>query len=66
MDKDSAFIEISYINNSIENQDKTNSWKAEEIRKVLAKLHSETFDRGKQAGVYLSIKSLQKLKDDMS
>lgn len=66
MDKDNAFIEINYINNSIENQDKTNSWKAEEIRKVLAKLQTETFDRGKQAGVYLSIKALQKLKDDMS
>lgn len=66
MDKDSAFIEINYINNSIENEDKSNYWKAEEIRKVLAKLQTETFDRGKQAGVYHSIKSLQKLKEDMS
>ncbi len=66
MDKDSAFIEINYINNSIENQDKSNSWKLDEIRKVLAKVQTETFDRGKRAGVYLSIKALQKLKEDVS
>lgn len=66
MDKEIAFTEINFIINSIENQDKSNSWKLDEILKVLAKLQTETFDRGKQAGVYLSIKALQKLKEGMS
>ena len=65
MDKDRAFIEINYITNSIENEYKSNSWKADEIRKVLCSLHQTSYKQGRGQGINYCLKVLSLAKEEI-
>ena len=58
MDLDKAFIDINYIFNSIEHEEKSNSWKLDELRKVLKTIQKETYKRGIEIGLSESKKLL--------
>lgn len=59
MDSDKAFIDINYIFNSIEHEEKSNSWKLDELRKTLKTLQKETYKMGIKRGLSESIKLLK-------
>jgi len=58
MDSDQAFIDINYTFNAIANQDKSNSWKLDELRLILNQLQKTQFENGIKAGFRKGIKLL--------
>lgn len=58
MDSNTAFREINYIFNSLENKEKSNSWKLDELRKVLNNLQKEAYKAGIERGFRESKKLL--------
>lgn len=59
-DKDLAFIEINHIFNAIENEEKSNSWKLDELRKVLTRMQNDMYSEGVRRG----FKEAQKVMDE--
>lgn len=54
-----AFIEINIIFNAKENEDKSHSWKLDELRRVLKTVKAETYVNGKRAGFIECIELLK-------
>jgi hypothetical protein len=54
-----AFTDINYIFNSIEHEDKSNSWKLEQLTKILNNLQKETYDNGKKEGFRQATEALK-------
>jgi hypothetical protein len=59
VDANKAFIDINYTFNAIANEDKSNSWKMDELRKILNQLQKTQFEIGVKAGFKKSIKLLE-------
>lgn len=59
VDANRAFIDINYTFNAIANEDKSNSWKMDELRKILNQLQKTQFEIGVKAGYKKSIKLLE-------
>lgn len=50
MYKEDAFENIRYIFSSLEHEEKSNSWKQEELLKVLTELQRDSYNRGLKEG----------------